>query len=261
VLASGGPGAFYRHAALVCRHSPRVADSLQREEEEPSEEFREQRRRKRNPSEEQPTIPKKAVTAATSVPKEITTRNFFDPLRATIMDTDFSGTEANTQEKAVPGKICRPPPIILTSNINLIQLQKQLKTVVKDDFEFHSTRNGIRVIIKGMADFEAVKSHFTNNNLSYYSFYPKSQKPIKAVIRHLPPNTPAQDISDGLVNRGFDVIKSIKQLTTRRSSTEGAATRNVPLFLISDNLAQDGKITRNFPTAKPLPHLDQCGGL
>jgi hypothetical protein len=38
-----------------------LRDSLQPEQEEPSEEFREQRLRKRNPSEEQPTIPKKAA--------------------------------------------------------------------------------------------------------------------------------------------------------------------------------------------------------
>jgi hypothetical protein len=56
-----------------------------------------------------------------------------------------------------------------------------------------------------MADFEAVKSHFTNYILSYYSFLPKSQTPVKAVIRHLPPNTTAEDISEGLVNLGFDV--------------------------------------------------------
>jgi hypothetical protein len=199
---------------------------------EPSEEFREQRRRKRNPSDEQPTVPKKAVTAANSVPKEITTRNFFAPLRAT-METDSSGMEAKTEEEAVPQQNCRPPPIILTSSANLIQLQKQLKSVVRGDFEFRSTRNGTRVVTKGMADFEAVKSYFTNNNLSYYSFFPKSQKPIKAVIRHLPPNTPAEDISDGLVNRGFDVI-SVKQMTsTRRSSSEGETTRNLPLFLIT----------------------------
>jgi hypothetical protein len=148
------------------------------------------------------------------------------------METDSSGMEAKTEEEAVPEKTCRPPPIILTSIVTLIQLPEQLKSVVKGEFEFRSTRNGTRVIAKGMADFERVKSHFTNNNLSYYSFYPKSQKPIKAVISHLPPNTPAEDISDRLVNRGFDVI-SVMQLTTRRSSTEGAGTRNHPLFLIT----------------------------
>lgn len=206
--------------------------SLQPDNQQNNEEFREQRRRKRNPSDEHATTPKKPVPAATSAPKETATRNFFAPLRTT-MDTDSSVTVTNSQEEEVPGKTCRPPPIILTSTVNLIHLQKNLKTVVKEDFEFRNTRNGTRVITKGMADFEAVKTHFTNNSLSFYSFYPKSQKPIKAVIRHLPPNTPAEDISEGLMNRGFDVI-SVKQMTSnRRSSTEGATARNLPLFLIT----------------------------
>jgi hypothetical protein len=72
---------------------------------------------------------------------------------------------------------------------------------MKEDFEFRNTRNGTRVITRGMADFLAVKSHFEGNNLSFYNFFPKSEKPIKAVIRHLPINTPAEDIFDGLVNR------------------------------------------------------------
>jgi membrane protein required for colicin V production len=41
------------------------------------------------------------------------------------------------------------------------------------------------------------------------SYFPKHEKPIKAVIRHLPSNTPALDISDGLVSLGFDVIIGI----------------------------------------------------
>jgi hypothetical protein len=93
------------------------------------------------------------------------------------MDTDSSGAEATTHYEAVPGKASRPPPIILMSKTNLIQLHRQLKNVVKDDFEFRSTRNGTRVITKGMADFEAVKSHFANNNLSYYSFLRSSTSP------------------------------------------------------------------------------------
>jgi hypothetical protein len=40
-----------------------------------------------------------------------------------------------------------------------------------------------------MADFQSVESHFNTNNLPYYSFYPKSENPMKAVIRHLPHNT------------------------------------------------------------------------
>jgi hypothetical protein len=124
-------------------------------------------------------------------------------------------------------------PITLTSATNLIQLQKQLKNVVKEDFEFRNTRKGIRVIIRGMADFLAIKSHFEGNNLSFFTFYPKSEKPIKAVIRHLPQNTPAENICDGLVSLVFDIV-SVKQMTTTcRSPPEESKTINLPLFLVT----------------------------
>jgi hypothetical protein len=47
------------------------------------------------------------------------------------MHTGSSVTEATTPEEAVPGKAGRPPPIILTSTTNPIQLQRQLKNVAK----------------------------------------------------------------------------------------------------------------------------------
>jgi hypothetical protein len=159
--------------------------------------FKEVRRRKRNSSSEAAPRTKRQCLLPKSLPrKKSPPANFSAP---------SAGAEATANEETVPDKTGRPPPIILTSQANLIQLQKQLKNVVKGDFEFRSTRNGTRVVTKGMAVFEAVKSHFSNNSISHYSFFPKSQKPIKAVIRHLPSNTPAKDISEGLENLGFDV--------------------------------------------------------
>jgi hypothetical protein len=52
------------------------------------------------------------------------------------MDTESSTTEGPSQEETAVGKTGRPPPIILTSATNLIQLQKQLKNVVEENFEF-----------------------------------------------------------------------------------------------------------------------------
>jgi hypothetical protein len=57
-----------------------------------------------------------------------------------------------------------------------------------------------------MEEFPTIHSHFESNNLPYFTINSKSQKPIKAVIRHLPFSTPAKDISDGLVDLGFDII-------------------------------------------------------
>jgi hypothetical protein len=44
-----------------------------------------------------------------------------------------------------------PLPIILTSAINSIQLQKQLKGLVKGSFEFRNTRNRTRIANKEIA--------------------------------------------------------------------------------------------------------------
>jgi hypothetical protein len=56
---------------------------------------------------------------------------------------------------------------------------------------------------------------------------------FKAVMRHLPHNTPAEYISDGLVSLGFHVI-SVKQMTaTCQSPSYGSTTINLPLFLIT----------------------------
>jgi hypothetical protein len=37
-----------------------------------------------------------------------------------------------------------------------------------------------------MADYSATKSHLKKNNLQYFTFSPNSEKPIKAIICHLP---------------------------------------------------------------------------
>jgi hypothetical protein len=69
-----------------------------------------------------------------------------------------------------------------------------------------------------MADYSAIKSFFLQNNLKFYTFFPKSLKPIKAVIRHLTANTYAGEIYEALVDLGFDVT-SVRQITAslRRS--------------------------------------------
>jgi hypothetical protein len=122
---------------------------------------------------------------------------------------------SESQQQAAPSQIGRPPPIVLTSEVNLIALQRQLKTISKNSFEFRSTRNGTKVVTTEMADYSAIRAHLESRNIPHYTFYPKSLKPIKAVIRHLPSNTPAEDISDGLTELGYDVV-SVRQITSSR---------------------------------------------
>jgi hypothetical protein len=67
-----------------------------------------------------------------------------------------------------------------------------------------------------MADFLTIRFHFESNNVPYFTFYPRIPEAYKGCDRHLPVSTPAEDISDGLVNYGFDVIGVKQTSTTRR---------------------------------------------
>jgi hypothetical protein len=86
------------------------------------------------------------------------------------------------------------------------------------------------------------------------------------VIRPLPHNTPAEDISDGLVSLGFYVI-SVKQMTaTRRSSSDGSTTINLPLFLITlawttkslESFRLQSQITISVEACRAQNGLTQC---
>jgi hypothetical protein len=133
-------------------------------------------------------------------------------------DADITKRQQHQAPSSQAGRLL---PVVLTSQVNLIKLQRQLKGLLKGNFAFRHTRNGTRVVTKKMADFSAICSHFESNNLPYFTFYPKSQNPIEAVIRHLPVSAPAEDISDGLVNIGFAAISVEQMSITRRSPAEG----------------------------------------
>jgi hypothetical protein len=56
---------------------------------------------------------------------------------------------------------------------------------------------------------------------------------MKAAIRHLPPDTPANDISNSLESLGFSVI-NVRQLTTNRRATNGSThLENLAFFLVT----------------------------
>jgi hypothetical protein len=101
-----------------------------------------------------------------------------------------------------------------------------------------------------MTDYSAIKSFFHSEKLSFFTFFPKSVKLIKAVIRYIPSNTPAEEIYEALLEHGFRVI-IVKQITSnRKPSTEGnQKAANLPLFHITLSRSQN----------RPLSQLCQSG--
>jgi hypothetical protein len=127
------------------------------------------------------------MSAAVKLPsKTVLTHNFFTPLRATDMETETTGTENTLPVQKIPRKPGRLSPTMIISTTNLIQLQSELNDHVKGEHQFRNTRNETHIIRKDMEDYSAMKSCLEKNNLHYFTFSPDSEKPMKAVIRHLP---------------------------------------------------------------------------
>jgi hypothetical protein len=85
------------------------------------------------------------------------------------------------------------------------------------------------------------------NNLHYFTFFPNSEKPIKAVIRHPPTETPAEGISNILENSSFNAI-NVRQITaTRRTPNGKTHVESLPLFLFT--------LTRNIKYKKTFKNI------
>jgi hypothetical protein len=82
-------------------------------------------------------------------------------------------------------------------------------------------------------DYSAMKSYLEKNDLQYFTFCINPEKPIMAVFRRLPPDTPSEGIPSSLENLGFSVIKE-RQITGNRSASSGQThVETVPLFLVT----------------------------
>jgi hypothetical protein len=135
-----------RHIYREAKRTEKCPEGQHSEQTKQGDGFKKVHSRKPHNTKEAASTSKKEAQPRASV--EVATRNFFTPIRTTNMDTDAPGTESNASEETVPGNSGRPPQVLLKSATNLIQLQKQLKGMTKQIFEFHSTRYGTRVITR-----------------------------------------------------------------------------------------------------------------
>jgi hypothetical protein len=146
------------------------------------------------------------------------------------MDMETTGAGNALPQQEASRSSGRPPPIKMASTTNLIQLQSDLEDHIKEKYEFRNIRNGARIITRNGRLFSHEILHGETNN--YFVVSPNSEKPMKAVIHHLPPDTPSEDISNYLEDLGFNV-SNVRQLTaTRRASSGQPHVENLHLFLL-----------------------------
>jgi hypothetical protein len=160
----------------------------------------------------------------------VVTENYFAPLRAVPMQgAEVCGETPSSDNNLEKG---RPPLIVLTSEVYLLSLHKDLKPMETVEF-FRNTTAGTRITTKVMADYKAIQNLSRQKDLQFFTFYTKGARAVKSVIRHLPSNTSSEDITVALKELGYEAI-SVKQMTAKRPSPEGRVTLvSLPFFLIT----------------------------
>jgi hypothetical protein len=229
--------------------------------------FEEQKRRKRvnfskgdrpcSVKKQEPTteVKKLTATAASAVPT-----NYFAPLQAmeTVEGTSTGeGTESQTpiqQQKLETKGRERPSSIILTAAVNLLKFQSQIKAITNGSCEFRNTGNGIKMVVKETADYSAIIRHLDTRKLPCYTFHLKLLKPVKAVIRYIPGDTPAEDISYEVMALGFSVISGRQMIASKPQPQGGTQLVNLPLFLVIVNRSEKSLDTFKLNHPQPRSH-------
>jgi hypothetical protein len=120
------------------------------------------------------------------------TRKFFEPLRCLDIEETTENKVAEDGARNSQGNRPEvPPSMIITAQLNLLRLQGEIKASTKGSLEIRNARNGTSLVTKEMADYLAIKELLEEKTLLYIP--PQSVKQIKAAIKHLPRNTPAED--------------------------------------------------------------------
>lgn len=58
-----------------------------------------------------------------------------------------------------------------------------IKHIEMYQFSLRATGVGIRTLIHCMVDYKAILSYLSEHNLHHFTFYPKCEKPVRAIIR------------------------------------------------------------------------------
>jgi hypothetical protein len=96
------------------------------------------------------------------------------------------------------------------------------------EFLFWNTATRTQITIKSMVDYSAYKNSSMRKIFTSLQF--TQDKLVKAVIRHLPGNTCAENITVALHKTDYNMI-SVKQMTSKcPTPEEGATYTSLPLF-------------------------------
>lgn len=149
----------------------------------------------------------------------IATHNQYDTL------SDTSGDEIEI------GKKKALPPIVLHGMLGedhkttMIELENGLT----ESFELKYKGSRVLIYTKNITDYSKLKENFLEQKIPFHTFTPDEQKPVKLVLKSIPPNVTAENIIEDLKSKGLEVRKAIQMV---KKQPEGTADIKYPMYKV-----------------------------
>lgn len=134
-------------------------------------------------------------------------------------------TNNTTSSESLEVKKTRPPPIHLSVDVNYIELQRFLTTLVGvNGFSCASTRQGVTIYPTAPENYRAIVKAFRAKHAAFHTYQLPEDKAYRAVIRGLHSSIAPEDITKELQERGF-TVRNVTNVISRDKV-------NLPLFFV-----------------------------
>ncbi len=159
---------------------------------------------------------KKLTLSEASIEKNVTIRNRFKALSCT--DDDVNDTHRAHELPDKP-KEYKPPPVFLKNVVNYSAMIQQIKTGINcNDFYSKTTNRGtVKVSVLSTDNYRKLITFLNMNNVEYYTYQLKEDKPYCIVIRNIHHSVEPKEIKEALSNEGYETrnVTNIKNWRTK----------------------------------------------
>nr|CAD7264019.1 unnamed protein product [Timema shepardi] len=140
-------------------------------------------------------------------PKSVKTTNQYkvlsvhedEPMETVELPSGNARQDTSNSQKSKP----RIPPIVVAGTSNYSKISKTMKKTMTGTFKIFYIRDGLKIHTSTLDDFKTLQAFLKQAGQEYHTFTLPSDKPLKLVIKGLPPNMPTDEIKEELQTMGY----------------------------------------------------------
>ncbi|PSN44722.1 hypothetical protein C0J52_16656 [Blattella germanica] len=141
----------------------------------------------------------------------------------------------------------KPPPVIIKQVPNHLSFIKDCVKITDDPNLICSyTVEGLKIQPKSSESHNKLTKHLMTEKIEYHTFVASTERPLKLVIKQLPPTITEDELYRELLRLNYPV-KAVRQFTTKANDSQEA--RKLPIWIVTLENSPEGAA------------LQQCTGL